>query len=135
MLANGQISVEDAAQVIAALNSPPVGKKDDGDAWRKKPIRPRFLRIRLHRPPSDRQLERDVNVRLPIAVVCGGVRLGMLIPGVGDRINARLRARGVDFDLGRISEEQIESLLVRLGHLTIDVNERGQRKQLRITCE
>ena len=59
----------------------------------------------------------------------------MLMPGLGHRINARLRARGVDFVLGRVNEEQIESLLSRLGQLTIDVNEGNQQKQLRITCE
>jgi hypothetical protein len=135
MLADGKISVENAEQVIEALNTPPVPDEDDEYAWQPEPVRPRFLRIRMHRPSGDGHLEKDVNIRVPIAVVCGGVRLGMLMPGLGHRINARLRARGVDFDLGRVSEEQIESLLSRLGQLTIDVNEGNQQKQLRITCE
>jgi hypothetical protein len=135
MLVDGKISVENAQQVIEALNAPPAGDEDDEYAWQPEPIRPRFLRIRMHRPPSETQLEKDVNIRLPIAVVCGGVRLGMLMPGVGDRINARMRAGGVDFDLGRVSEEQIESLLARLGQLTIEVCEGGRQKRLHITCE
>ena len=135
MLVEGKISMENAQQVIEALKAGPERDEDDEYAWQPEPIRPRFLRIRMHRPPSEAQLEKDVNIRVPIAVVCGGVRLGMLMPGLGDRINARLRAGGVDFDLGRVSEEQIESLLARLGQLTIDVCEGGQHKQLQITCE
>jgi hypothetical protein len=135
MLVDGRMSVDNAEQVIEALTTPPVRDENDNSARQPERIRPRFLRIRLHRPPSNRHLEKDVNIRLPIAVVCGGVRLGMLLPGVGERIKARMRARGVDFDLSRISEEQIESLLSRLGHLTIDVDEGGRQKRLRITCE
>jgi len=135
MLADGKISVKNAEEVIEALNTPPPRDEDDEYAWQPEPIRPQFLRIRMHRPPSDGRLGKDVNIRVPIAVVCSGVRLGMLMPGLGHRINARLRARGVDFDLGRVNEEQIESLLSRLGQLTIDVNEGDQQKQLRITCE
>ena len=135
MLAEGKISVDNAEQVIEALKHPPEPEEDDEYAWQPEPIRPRFLRIQMHRPPSNGQLEKDVNIRVPIAMVCGGMRLGMLMPGFGDRINARLRARGVDFDLGRVDEEQIGSLLTRLGHVTIDVNEGNQQKQLRITCE
>ena len=135
MLVDGKISIDNAEQVIEALTTPPECDEDDDYAWQPEPIRPRFLRIRLHRPPANGHVEKDVNIRLPIAMVCGGVRLGMLMPGVGDRINARLRARGVDFDLGRVSEEQIESLVSRLGQLTIDVDEDGQQKQLQITCE
>ena len=135
MLADGKISVKNAEEVIEALNTPPVCDEDDEYAWQPEPIRPRFLRIRMHRPPGNGHLGKDVNIRVPIAVVCGGVRLGMLMPGLGHRINARLRARGVDFNLGRVSEEQIESLLSRLGQLTIDVNEGNQQKELRITCE
>jgi hypothetical protein len=135
MLVDGKISVENAQQVIEALNTASDPEDDDEYAWQPEPIRPRFLRIRMHRPASERHLEKDVNIRVPIAVVCGGMRLGMLMPGIGNRINARLRARGVDFDLGRINEEQIESFLSRLGQLTIDVTDGGQQKQLRITCE
>jgi hypothetical protein len=135
MVAEGKISVENAAEVIEALKAPPLVDEDDEFAWQPEPIRPRFLRIRMHRPPREGHLEKDVNVRVPIAVVCGGLRLGMLVPGIGDRINARLRAGGVDFDLGRVSEEQIQSMLSRLGQLTIDVSEGGQQKQLHITCE
>ena len=93
-----RFSVKNAEEVIEALNTPPVCDEDDEYAWQPEPIRPRFLRIRMHRPPGNGHLGKDVNIRVPIAVVCGGVRLGMLMPGLGHRINARLRARGVDFD-------------------------------------
>ena len=101
---------------------------------------PRYVRIEVHKTarrqaagpgmPADRQ----VNIRVPIAFVRSGLRLGAIIPGfAGDEITRRLRERGIDVDLTKLDQAQLEDMLKNLGELTVDVDQ--GRAQVRITCE
>ncbi|HLG54219.1 MAG TPA: hypothetical protein VI485_02735 [Vicinamibacterales bacterium] len=133
LLAQGKITVEEADQLLRALTDQPsrtdaAPKVDAGGT-----AKPRFIRIHVHKPAREGREAKDVNIRVPMAVVRGGMRLGTLIPGLQDRMNARLRERGMDVDLSKLDPAAIESILADLGEVNIDVN--GSGEQVRITCE
>jgi len=139
LLAQGKISVDDAQRLIAAVNAsdtPPAAAAanpsstpaDDAAA------RPRYLKIAVHKPANDRRGDEDVNIRVPIAIVRGGMRLGAIIPGfVGERMKARLREQAVDLDLAKLDPAVLEGMLKDLGEMNIDID--SGKAQVRITCE
>lgn len=101
---------------------------------RSEPAKPRYLRVSVYRTSKEGRRDKDVNIRVPMAIVRSGIRLGALIPGFArERVSARLRERGIDVDLTKIDPAMIESLIKDLGEVNIDVN--GGEEQVRITCE
>src|SRR5262245_10706361 len=94
LLAQGKITVDEAQRLLAAIGeaggsastastaSPPPGSGDGG---------PRYIKIAVHKPAGEHGGEKDVKIRVPISVMRGGMRLGAIIPGLGERMRARLR--------------------------------------------
>jgi hypothetical protein len=80
---------------------------------------------------------REVTIRVPVALVRNGMRLGAMIPGLsGAGLQAHLRERGVEVDLSKIDADTIDRLVSQFGEMNIDiVSERGDKAQVRITCE
>jgi hypothetical protein len=77
---------------------------------------------------------KDVNIRVPLAVVRSGVRLGAFIPALaGDQVAARLRECGLDIDVSKLDAVMIESVLKDLGDTDIEIDD--GKAQVRITCE
>jgi hypothetical protein len=96
--------------------------------------KPRFIRIAVDRPAAGRGGDNDVNIRVPIAIVRSGMRLGAILPGfVGDKVTARLRDKGLDLDLSKLDPAAFESILTELGEVAIDVD--SGDAQVRISCE
>jgi SHOCT-like protein len=161
LLAQGKITVEEADRLLAAMGSAsagtataaaePAGKRS-GAA--ESPT-PKYLRITVTKtrswPGDDAEHSRrarmwpglvlgrngEVTIRVPVALVRNGMRLGAMIPGLaGSRLQARLRERGVDVDLSKIDAETIDQLLREYGEINIDIDSgRGAKAQVRITCE
>jgi hypothetical protein len=136
LLAQGKVTVEEADQLLRALR----GQSAVGDATPKVDVagavpaaKPRFIRIHVHKPGKDGREPKDVNIRVPMAIVRGGMKLGTMIPGWHSHMSARLRERGVDVDFAKLDPAAIEALLADLGELNIDIN--GTGEQVRITCE
>ena len=133
LLAQGKITVDEADQLLKALKSEPAGGETspvpDGVDGATKP---RFVRIHVHKPGTDGREDKDVNIRVPLSLVRGGMRLGTMIPGWQQWMGARVRERA-DFDLGQFDPAVIESLLSQQGEINIDVNNTGER--VRITLE
>jgi len=79
----------------------------------------------------------EVTVRVPVALVKNGMRLGAMIPGLtGAGLQTRLRERGVDVDLSKIDPSTIDQLVREFGEINIDVDSgRGGKAQVHITCE
>jgi hypothetical protein len=132
LLAQGKISVDDAQRLIAALgprSDPAPSAAEDAAA-----PSPRYLKIAVHKPANERRGEKDVNIRVPMSIVRGGMRLGAIIPGFGgERMQARLREQGIDLDLSKLDPAAIETMLKELGELNIDID--SGKAQVRITCE
>jgi hypothetical protein len=135
LLAQGKITAEEAHELLRALAAQP-RRTDDrtAEAHAGEPAKPRFLRVNVHRDGREGHRDKDVSIRVPMAIIRSGIRFGALIPGLArERMNARLRERGVDVDITKIDPAMIESLLKDLGEVNIDVN--GGEEQIKITCE
>jgi hypothetical protein len=132
LLEQGKITAAEAEQLLTAL-----GQADRADDAAPGPndgqTAKRYFRINVRKSGRDGRKDQDVNIRVPISIVRGGMRLGTLIPGLSERMSAKLRERGVDLDLTKLDPASIESMLKDLGELNIDVHEGTE--QVRITCE
>ena len=132
LLAQGKITVEEADQLLRALGSAAAQETTQPAAEASR--KPRFIRIAVHKPADGRDAKEDINIRIPIPMLKGGMRLGALIPGyIGDKITARLRERGMDFDLSNLDPNAIEAVFRELNDMGIDFESR--KAQVRITCE
>ncbi len=104
----------------------------------------RWVRPSRLRPPrrTPRLTSRkDVNIRVPIAVVKGGMRLGAIIATfAGEKAAQRMKARGLDLDLAKINGDlskmngaEFDAFLKSLGDTDIEIDD--GKSQVRITCE
>jgi hypothetical protein len=134
LLAQGKITVDEADRLLKAVaaGSPP--PTETASAPGATP-RPRWLRINIQKQSEDPHGEKkNVNVRVPISFVKGGMRLGALIaPFAGEKAIARLRERGYDLDLSRLDAEAIETWLKDVDDLNVHID--NGKEQVRITCE
>jgi hypothetical protein len=126
MLAAGQITVEEAERLIAALESPPAGSA--GRAVEGAAAHPRHLRILVEEHEADGEAPTKVNIRVPFQLLRAGVRLASLIPnGAKGKINDALHKNGVPIDVNQLKPEDLDQLLVHLDNLTIDVEEKDTK--------
>jgi hypothetical protein len=132
LLAQGKITVDEADRLLKAVAAAPSAEAAGGPGATP---RPRWLRINIQKQAEDRHGERkNVNVRVPISFVKGGMRLGALIaPFAGEKAIARLRERGYDLDLSRLDAEAIETWLKDVDDLNVHID--NGKEQVRITCE
>jgi len=159
LLAQGKITVDEADRLLAAIG--PVTNGSAGataagkEAATGEAPSPKYLRITVTKagswPGDDGEQtrrawmwpghmgggSREVTIRVPVALVRNGMRLGAMIPGLtGAGLQTRLRERGVDVDLSKIDTNTIDQLVGEFGEMNIDVvSERGGKAQVRITCE
>ena len=86
------------------------------------------------KPATGSREEKNVNIRVPIALVRGGMRLGTIIGfHADDEVQRRLREHGFDLDLSKIDKADIDNLLNNLGEMTLNVDK--GKSQVRISCE
>lgn len=161
LLAQGKITVDEADRLLAAIGQAPAGSAATGTAAAEKSATtgtatpPKYLRITVTKPrswagdegePSRRawmwpgyagSRDKEVTIRVPVALLRNGMRLGAMIPGLyGSGLQARLRERGVDVDLSKIDADTIDQLVSEFGELNIDIDPgRGGKAQVRITSE
>lgn len=141
MLSQGKITVDEADRLIKALGAEPpanaAAAEPAGDT-----ARARWFRINIHKPAKDEDHRpKDVNIRVPIAVVKGGMRLGAIIGTfAGEKAARRMKARGLDIDLAKINSDlsqmngpEFDEFLRSLNDTNIEIDD--GRAQVRITCE
>jgi len=145
LLAQGKITVEEADALLRAAREgagPSTARADAGGGGGNGNDRPRpkFLRVEVHKARGAARWsgdaphgERQVAIRVPLAMVRAGIRLGAIIPGTGDRIQQAMREHGIDFDVSKLDSGEFESMLRDMGELNIDVD--NGRAQVRVTCE
>lgn len=132
LLAQGKVSVDEAEKLLRAIGSPSVDAPPRATSVAELPA-PKFLRIAVRKANTDSHPEKLLSVRVPIALVKGGMRLGALLPFHGDAIMAGLEQRGVPFDLARLDPAKLDELLRDMGELNVDIDDGKAR--VRITCE
>jgi hypothetical protein len=134
LLAQGKITVDEADQLLRAMAAPADAAPTAATASNEPSATPRYVRITVHKTAKDDRRDKDVNIRVPIAVVKSGMRLGALIPGFpGDAVSARLRERGIDVDFSKLDTAALEHVLKQLGDTNIEVD--SGKAQVRISCE
>jgi hypothetical protein len=146
LLAQGKITVDEAAGLLNAVRQASASAPRDEAAGGQ---RPRYIRINVRKnaragddpgPANDwpgcfapRHGAKEVSIRVPMALVKNGMRLGAFVPGGADFLSQALRDRGIQGDISRITPEQLETLLKEMGELTVDVDH--GRAQVRISAE
>jgi hypothetical protein len=123
MLSSGKVSVQEAEQLLAAVGAPTQNEERKAE--------PRYFRILVHKPASDGKKAENVNIRVPMTVVRGGLRLGALIPGMLGKKKIQLD-NGTELDLSKIHYTDLEAMIKDIGELTVDVDGEAQ---VRISCE
>ena len=123
MLSNGKINVQEAEQLLQAVATP--GRADE------KKAEPRYFRILVNKPARDGKKAENVNIRVPMTVVRGGLRLGSLFPGMLAKKKFQL-ANGTELDLSKATYTDLEAMIKDIGELSVDVDGDAQ---VRIRCE
>jgi hypothetical protein len=124
MLSNGKVSVPEAEQLLQAVTASAVTADDKkGD--------PRYFRILVNKPARDGKKAEAVNIRVPMTVVRGGLRLGALVPGMLGKKTIQLD-NGTELDLSKVTYTDLEAMIKDIGELTVDVDGEAQ---VRIRCE
>jgi hypothetical protein len=125
MLSQGKVSVQEAEQLLNAVSAPAGQAADD------RKVEPKYFRILVNKPAREGRKAETVNVRVPMTVVRGGLRLGALIPGMLGRKKIQL-GNGNELDLSKVTYADLEAMIKDIGELTVDVD--GE-EQVRIRCE
>jgi hypothetical protein len=139
MLQEGKITVDEADRLLKALaadrtESATAGATDASE-------RVRWIRINIQKPANDGHKAKNLNIRVPIAVVKGGMRLGAIIGTfAGDKAARRMKAQGLDIDMAKISSDlsqmngpEFDEFLRSLNETNIEIDD--GRSQVRITAE
>ena len=142
MLSQAKISIDDADRLIKAMRTerPADSATADPAADSRPPVR--WFRINIHKPAKDEAHKpKDVNIRVPIAVVKGGMRLGAIIATfAGEKAAQRMKERGLDLDLSTINGDlsrmngaEFDTFMKSLDDMNIEIDD--GRSQVRITAE
>ena len=123
MLSQGKVSVTEAEQLLNAVGT-------SGHAEDQK-TEPKYFRVLVSTPPQNGKKAENVNVRVPMTVVRGGLRLGALIPGMLGNKKIQL-GNGNELDLSKLTYTDLEAMIKDIGELTVDVD--GDT-HVRIRCE
>ncbi len=141
MLSQGKITVDDADRLIQAVSADRAAAVPADTAADARP-RARWFRINIHKPAKDEAHQpKDVNIRVPIAVAKGGMRLGAIIATfAGEKAAQRMKARGLDLDLSAINGDlsrmngaEFEAFMKSLDEMNIEIDD--GRSTVRITAE
>ena len=122
MLSQGKVNVQEAEQLLQAVTTGASGEKR---------AEPKYFRVVVTQPAQDGKKAQNVNIRVPMTVVRGGLRLGALIPTMLSKKKIQL-GNGNELDLSKITYEDLEGLIKDIGELTVDVDGDAQVK---IRCE
>jgi SHOCT-like protein len=136
LLAQGKITVDEADQLMRAIDA----RREEPAAGGPSPM-PRWVRIQVQKPSKDGREGKEVNIRVPIAVVKGGMRLGAIIATfAGEKAAQRMKDRGIDLDLSKINGDfskmngaEFEAFMKSLADVNIELDD--GKSQVRITCE
>jgi hypothetical protein len=134
LVAQGKITVDEADELMRALDNRSTSAPTPGDAGAREREALRWVLIHVHKTAKEGKHDKDVNIRVPIAIVKSGMRLGALIPGLaGEQVASRLREKGLDVDFSKLDAASIDTMLRALCETNIEIE--SGRSQVRITCE
>jgi SHOCT-like protein len=113
LLSQGKVTVQEAEQLLNAVRS--------GEPTEEKKTEPRYFRILVNKPPRDGRKAENVNIKVPMTVVRGGLRIGALFPGILAHKKVQL-GNGAELDLSKVTYADLEAMIKDIGELTVDVD-------------
>jgi hypothetical protein len=138
LLAQGKITVDDAHQLIEAVNR--LGAQPPRQSPAAVPETPKavnadggvqFLRVKVNKPADGFRPGKEVNIRVPVSLMSTGMKLGSIIQGFGgEQVKEKMRERGID--LSKLDEAKLREVLKK-GELLLDVDD--GRSHVQVTCE
>ena len=140
LLAQGKTTVDEADRLLKALGDAQAQAGDTTADGTERPT-PSWFRINIHKPANDHRQAKDVNIRVPVSVMKGGMRLGAIIATfAGEKAARRMRERGIDLDLSKINGDlsklngpEFDQFLKSLDDVNIEIDD--GKAQVRITTE
>ena len=118
MVANAKISVEEAERLLTAIDND-IESEPQSDFRKNKP---KYLRI-LVEPKSESKKGERVNVRVPINLIRAGLKWASFIPNHSQKkVGDALREKGLDVDLGTLTPDDLDELIVNLNDLQVEVD-------------
>jgi hypothetical protein len=125
MLADGKLNVEEAERLLDRLDSGS-GESSAPAPATKGPSNPKYLRVIVEDSDGSR-----VNVRVPMALLRAGIRLGALMPE-----HAREEVEHAGLDLADLSKLNPDELIEALSDLEVTVDgDAEQTQKVRVFCE
>jgi hypothetical protein len=137
MLAQGQITADEAERLMNAIEKEPAGPPPGNGAEAPPRPKPKYLRVLVEERKNGAEGDPSlVNIRVPMQLLRAGVKLAGLIPlQAREHVNDALRQHGVPFDVTQIRPENLEEIVDQLGELTIDVDQKHDNVKVRVYCE
>lgn len=122
MVADKKVTIEEAERLLTALESAGRPEREDKVETTDKSSA-KFLHVVVQKKQGPSGRKEDVNIRIPLALVKAGVKLGRLLPGQAqDKVSSALRDKGIDIDLGHIDTDTLNQLIEALRTMSIDVD-------------
>ncbi len=117
MVAAGKITVDEGDRLLGALGA---GQSALPPPAAAECVAPRFLKIDASSTGKEGKDE-SFRMRVPLDLIRAGLKLRALIPETKrDKINERLRNKGIEGDVFEMSDDEIESLIRTLSDLEIE---------------
>lgn len=130
MLGDGKITVDEAERLLNALAARGGGTSAVAESGGGVKATPKYLRVLVQGGEDG-----NVNVRVPLALIRAGMKLGAIIPDQAkEHIDSALKNKGIHFDLGKADAKTLEELIQHLADLTVDVDGKDGEK-VRVFCE
>jgi hypothetical protein len=134
MLAEGKISVEEAARLLSLMSDEQGSGGSRASAPKEAKPSPKYLYVRVE--PKEGHLHHAgheghhslaehgrVNVRIPVGLIRAGMKLKALIPPqVADDVNKAMREKGIGFDVRNLKDEYVDDLVNALRETEINVD-------------
>lgn len=136
MLASGQINVEEAERLIAAVEKEPAAASPQCESADSRPKAwPKYLRVVVEAEEGHHANgPAMVNVRVPIQLLRAGVKLASIIPPQARiKVNDALHEQGIELDLNQIKPENLEEVIYQLKDFTVDIDDKNNK--VRVFCE
>ncbi|MBU1319197.1 MAG: hypothetical protein KKG33_01100 [candidate division Zixibacteria bacterium] len=133
MLKSGKISVSEAEELLDALGKT-TEKSSEPAAKPESCGRAKYLCVMVQADEGRHGKCENVNIRVPLALVRAGVKMGSVIPThAREKIDGALKEKGLNIDLENIDDAQIEQIVESLRDLNIDIS--SDNEKVRVYCE
>ncbi|MDP6604507.1 MAG: hypothetical protein QGG17_09970 [Rhodospirillales bacterium] len=120
MVAVGKITVDEGERLLAAFGAGQSAPPPPAEAERSVP---RFLKMEAGSTDKNGKDE-GFRMRVPLDLLRAGIKMRALIPETKrDKINEKLRKKGIAGDVFEMSDDQIETLIRSLGELEIEAGD------------